>query len=222
MLLKIWLVVFFLSRVGLSFADEVCRPVYNWPKAVGNLSSQSWQIRYQLVKQEMEKFSKQVGHCYNRKPKGKAERVWMDTVSVERIIKVGSATNVKKYCENVHKYLIDEKLPNPFYDKSPFSQYANCEEGKAIGACLAYSFGFKPQDILLCDSLHDHAWALVREARDPGSYCLLDRWNTVRCGVKLNGVVEEGIWRGDVIVKGSVSFKFNDSVCNTLENQFKN
>ena len=51
--MKILLVVIFLSGVGLSFANEVCRPVYNWPKAVGNLSSQSWQIRYQLVKQEM-------------------------------------------------------------------------------------------------------------------------------------------------------------------------
>jgi hypothetical protein len=79
-------------------------------------------LRYELLKKEMEKFSSQVGHCYNRKPVGKAERAWFDSVSVDRIIKVDSAINVKKYCENVIKYLVEEKLPNPANDKSPYSQ----------------------------------------------------------------------------------------------------
>ncbi len=219
--MKIILFIIFTILSVRTFANEVCRPEYNWPKAIDNFSKNSWQIRFQLVRQEMEKFSKQVGHCYNRKPVGKAERDWLDSVSVDRIIKVDSAQNVKKYCANVQKYLVEEKLPSPKYDKSPYTQYANCEEGKAIGACLAYSFGFKSQDILLCDSAHDHAWALVREAGDPSSYCLLDRWNTVRCGVKLKGsVIQGGIWQGDVIVPGKVIFKFTDTTCNTLQNHF--
>ncbi len=205
-----------------SLANEVCH-IYAWPESIKTLEKFENQLKSNLLQVEMAKFSKVVGHCYNREPVGKAEKSWLDVKRFERIEKVDQAKNVKKFCESVKKNLIEDVLPNgkTAQDKSPYSQYANCEEGKLVGACLAYHFGYSPKDILLCDSAHDHAWALVRESHDPRSYCLVDRWNSYRCGVKLQGKVEEDIWFGNVKVPGKVIFKFSDATCNTLENSFR-
>lgn len=203
---------------GECFSQEVCPP-YGWPTEVKNLKKFGQDMRQHLLGEEMNKFSRMVGTCYNRDPKGLAEKIWFDEKRDEKINKVSMTMgSIKKFCASVRKYLVDEKLPNSKRDPSPYSQYANCGEGQYIGACLAFEFGYSPKDILLCDSEKDHAWSLVPESGKKDSFCLLDRWNSFRCGVKLKGKKEKPeVWSGDVLVPGKTKFQFIKSTCTGLE-----
>jgi hypothetical protein len=214
---RVLLSIFFLFTSLASYPQEVC-PIYNWPSEVKDLGKLGLEMRQHLLGAEMNKFSQMVGVCYNRDPKGLAEKTWCEQKRDQNIEKVFTTMgSIKKLCGNVKKYLVDEKLPNSKKDPSPYCQYANCGEGQFVGACLAYHYGYSPQDIRLCDSEHDHAWSLIPEKGEKNSYCLLDRWNSFRCGVKLRGKqVDPNVWTGDVIVPGKSKFKFNKTTCTTL------
>ncbi len=196
--------------------------VYSWPRAIKELDQLNDNIRSQMLFQEMEKFSKSVGHCYARPPVGKGEMAWIYGKRREKLDEIYAAQDVKKFCAEVKENIIDEKLTNIFGPKSPYKQYANCGEGSLVGACLAYHFGFPANDVLLCSSIHDHAWALIPESGKKDSYCLLDRWNSARCGVKLQGKKQKNTWKGNVSVPGKKLFKFSDATCKTLEQRFNN
>ncbi|NDD92229.1 hypothetical protein EBZ37_09105 [bacterium] len=202
-------------------SSEACQQVqpYRWPRNLDALLQQGEDIRLKLLGDEMNRFSAQVGVCYGRAPVGKAEMTWASGERQKRINKIFEAKNVQGFCDEVKKNLIDKKLPNWSLTagRSRFTQYANCGEGAFVGACLAYAYGFSQKDILICDSAHDHSWSLVPEPHKPGSYCLLDRWNSFRCGVTFSGKQEDGFFEGNFQVPDKQKFKFSDSLCRSLE-----
>ena len=215
----IFLSVLFFALNSSPLWAQQCE-VYSWPGAITDMEKLNDKIRFEMLTQEMEKFSKSVGHCYARQPVGKGEIAWVNGKRMEKLSEIYAAEDVKKFCAEVKENIIDEKLTNIFGAKSPYKQYANCGEGALVGACLAYHHGFPADDILLCSSVHDHAWALIPEPGKKDSYCLLDRWNSSRCGVKLQGKKQKNSWKGNVSVPGKKLFKFSEATCGTLEQRF--
>jgi hypothetical protein len=220
-ILKIIILFILVFYYVVPLRAQTCPP-YEWPAELEGLIDLSEKMRLKILAQEMEKFSKQVGHCYNRPGVGKAEETWVKGKRVEKIREIMASKNVKEFCAEVRENLIDEKLPNPFWNKSPFNQYANCGEGSMVGACLAYHYGYSADEIKVCISKNDHAWTLIPEKGTKDSYCLLDRWNSFRCNVKLIGKEHNSSWKGNVKVPGKTAFKFNDATCTTLTQKFGN
>ncbi|MEN9723874.1 MAG: hypothetical protein RJB38_1860 [Pseudomonadota bacterium] len=194
---------------------------YRWPGNLQSIIDMAPRFRQAALGSAMDQFSSQVGKCYERELVGAAERQWMGSCRIKNLDEVAKVafdpgSTVKQYCESVRANLVEKRLPNPRSDPSPYCQYANCGEGARVGACLAFAYGYPSSEILICESKHDHAWALIPEEGDPHSYCLLDRWNTFRCQVKLVGKGTKP-WRGDAIVPGKAKFKFSEAVCRSLE-----
>ena len=202
--------------LSVASASPPTCPTYDWPSQVSKIETFEIKFRFKVLTQEMEKFSKNVGECYNREPVGGAEKLWAKSARLKKLKKINKAHTVEKFCAEVRKNLIEDKLSNYSSVKSPFVQYANCQEGSMVGACLAYQFGYSPNEIMMCKSNHDHEWSLVPEPGKAGSFCLLDRWNSVRCGVKLSGRHWMGAWTGDVIVPGEKIFQFTNAICYNL------
>lgn len=214
----------FLLFLGL--LAPTAQACFRWPKDAYPLNPKSeplielhHTLRLQRLAEEMNRFSRQVGSCYGRLLVGKAERIWASGERDRRIQKIYQAETVQAFCAEVKKNLVDKKLSNwgLFDQSSPFRQYANCGEGALVGACLAYAFGFEKAEVLLCESSHDHAWALVPEPQKEGSFCLLDRWNEFRCGVTFSGTQKNSTLKGNFSVPGKKNFKFSDAICFTLE-----
>jgi hypothetical protein len=209
----------FLFLTLLSFqanAQNICNS-YEWPNSIKEILKLNGEMKQKALGEEIDEFSRKVGTCYDREPVGLAEKTWCEVKRDQNIEKIFLANGLKNLCNKVKKYLVDTKLPNSKKDPSPYCQYANCGEGQYVAACLAYQMGYRADEIRLCDSQYDHAWTLVPEVGKTGSYCLLDRWNTFRCGVKLQGKQEDSyIWRGDVKVPGKVKFQFAKSVCTSF------
>jgi hypothetical protein len=203
------------STLRAAEVTPTCTPPkpFEWPTNLSKVITQGEEIRLKLLGQQMNEFSDRTGSCYERNPQGKAEETWVCSRRDERLEKIMISANVKAFCKAVKSYLVNEKLPNSRSNPSPYCQYANCGEGQLVGACLAYAYGFPPEKILMCDSVHDHAWSLVPEPGKKGSWCLLDRWNKFRCGVTMKGKQEDFVWTGDVRVPGKTAFKFSDTTC---------
>lgn len=111
--------------------------------------------------------------------------------------------DTRQYCDAVKSQFVDELLPTaPWYKpwaKSSYCQYANCGEGGLVGACLAFDFGFRDDEIRVCTSENDHLFAMVVSS-EPNDWCLLDRWNNIgffRCGVNWDPVKEVVIVDGE-------------------------
>jgi hypothetical protein len=208
------------ALVPLSHAvssDSLPCPAYEWPKAMKEVMSLGDHMRQKLLGEEMNEFSAKVGHCYDRDPVGLAEKTWCNSERDKKIEQIFKKNSLKNFCGAVQKKLIKEKLPNSKKDPSPYCQYANCGEGQFVGACLAYQYGYDPGQILICDSRKDHSWTLIPETGKADSYCLLDRWNSYRCGVKKKNGVS---FMGDVIVPGKTKFTFTEAVCTPFAQQF--
>lgn len=209
----------FLFLTLLSFqanAQNICNS-YEWPNSIKEILKLNGEMKQKALGEEIDEFSRKVGTCYARDPVGLAEKTWCSVKRDENIEKIFKEFSLNKLCHNVKKYLVDTKLPNSKKDPSPYCQYANCGEGQYVAACLAYQMGYSPDEIRLCDSEYDHAWTLIPEVGKTGSYCLLDRWNSFRCGVKLQGKQQDSFnWLGDVKVPGKVKFKFAKAACRSL------
>lgn len=218
--IQFFIIFFLLNLYPQASAEIKCAPPYNWPRAIDKLADLEIKTRRQLLAQEMDKFSKQVGHCYARQPVGEAETAWLNGKRISKLREINDAMTVKRFCKEVRENIIDEKLPNSRRNQSPYSQYANCGEGSLVGACLAYDYGYNPAEIRICRSTHDHAWALIPEEGKKDSYCLLDRWNSLRCNVIMKGKEKDKSWKGNVVVPGKTQFKFSDATCTTLSQKF--
>lgn len=160
--------------------------VFVWPKDTKKNRS------YKALKEQMVQYSQYVGTLLNRSPEGESECQWANGCRHENANKVHHAKNkgVEVFCKAVAEHFANKILPTGSeMNRSKFCQYGNCGEGGQVGACLAWEYGFRPDnEIKVCVSKNDHLFALVKDtAAADGKWCLLDRWEIIgnfRCGVE--------------------------------------
>lgn len=165
-----------------------------------------------------------MGSCLNRKPIGKTEEKWTKNRNRNMIDVLLKSRDLNSYCKLVQKIFVNSKFSIEKDDPAEHCQYANCGEGAEVGACLAYDLGFDPDKILVCQNT-EHAWTLVPESKTSRGYCLLDRWNSFRCGVTRvetarpqatpSGLTMRAV-PDAFLIPGKVEFSFANAVCNPL------
>ena len=193
--------------------------IYKWPRITDEVQKSPRSLRLKALGDQIDLYAKTVGKCYARKPVGKSEKTWLSGDRDERVRATYNRKTPLRYCMAVKSQYVDKLLPRSKSDPSPYCQYGNCGEGAEVGACLAYDYGFHSDEIIECYSKHDHVWSLVPETPGSKNYCLLDRWNSYRCGVHLKYKKQDDgrFLDASAEVPGTAQFKFSDATCMTLE-----
>ncbi len=158
---------------------------YHWPEPDAKALAARYERRVQLLGDEMDRFSATVGGRVNGCSRNLAEAKWACSRSGIGA-RIGTTSDPAAFCEAVRREIVEKT----YTGSSQYCQFANCGEGSQVAACLARSYGIPDAGIYVCLSLKDHAFVLLPERADTNPaapdarFCLFDRWNPSRCGVK--------------------------------------
>lgn len=126
---------------------------------------------YDALGAQMEEYGQYVGTLLHRDARERSEDAWRYGERMERVSEVHRAHHVSMgtYCAAVKEHFIAFLPIGEGSRRSDFYQYGNCGEGSHVGACLAYGYGFKSDEIRRCESDDDSSRALA--SRRPASSC---------------------------------------------------
>ncbi len=170
------------------------KTVYRWPKSIPH--------EYAALDTQMNEYAHFVGTSLHKLPSGAGETAWLTGVRADQEKNISKAARygARVWCGQVITQLVDNLLP----EGSAFRQYGNCGEGGEVGACLAYKAGFAENEIRMCASTNDHAFAMVKHTDPAQKWCLLDRWPIVEgknfiCGIDWDPVTRRVTNQGTAV-----------------------